>query len=138
MFKPTTLTNTLLRSSSRMASVVAAPRFTAAAGPSTLSSVLPSKRAYHEKVLDHYNKPRNVRSSYSVTAPLYESLVVDKDQADDGRMDRIFRGRQVGSMSKTDQDVGTGLVGAPGTYTTVSHNAATIHRADLAACSCSS
>lgn len=38
----------------------------------------PQRRAYHEKVLDHYNKPRNV-----------------------------------GSMKKTDQDVGTGLVGAP-------------------------
>jgi len=36
------------------------------------------RRQYHEKVLDHYNKPRNV-----------------------------------GSMSKTDTDVGTGLVGAP-------------------------
>ncbi|GAM86654.1 hypothetical protein ANO11243_046700 [Dothideomycetidae sp. 11243] len=36
------------------------------------------RRDYHEKVLDHYNRPRNV-----------------------------------GSMSKTDTDVGTGLVGAP-------------------------
>lgn len=35
-------------------------------------------RSYHEKVLDHYNNPRNV-----------------------------------GSMKKTDNDVGTGLVGAP-------------------------
>ena len=39
---------------------------------------LQSARQYHEKVLDHYNRPRNV-----------------------------------GSMSKTDSDVGTGLVGAP-------------------------
>ncbi|KAL1979381.1 hypothetical protein VTN96DRAFT_6085 [Rasamsonia emersonii] len=39
---------------------------------------VPAKRSYHEKVLDHYNNPRNV-----------------------------------GSMSKTDADVGTGLVGAP-------------------------
>jgi hypothetical protein len=62
MFKSTSLANALLRSSSRMASVVAAPRFAAAAGPSSMSMVLPSKRAYHEKVLDHYNKPRNVRS----------------------------------------------------------------------------
>lgn len=37
-----------------------------------------SQRQYHEKVLDHYSRPRNV-----------------------------------GSMSKTDTDVGTGLVGAP-------------------------
>ncbi len=36
------------------------------------------RRGYHEKVLDHYNRPRNV-----------------------------------GSMSKNDTDVGTGLVGAP-------------------------
>jgi Fe-S cluster assembly scaffold IscU len=36
------------------------------------------RRGYHEKVLDHYNNPRNV-----------------------------------GSMQKGDQDVGTGLVGAP-------------------------
>lgn len=44
-----------------------------------LASTLPStRRAYHEKVLDHYARPRNV-----------------------------------GSMSKTDTDVGTGLVGAP-------------------------
>ncbi|KAH7030674.1 iron sulfur cluster assembly protein 1, mitochondrial precursor [Microdochium trichocladiopsis] len=44
-----------------------------AAGPSVAA-----RRSYHEKVLDHYNKPRNV-----------------------------------GSMLKTDADVGTGLVGAP-------------------------
>ncbi|KAI1389259.1 FeS cluster assembly scaffold IscU [Hypoxylon trugodes] len=37
-----------------------------------------SRRSYHEKVLDHYSRPRNV-----------------------------------GSMLKTDVDVGTGLVGAP-------------------------
>jgi len=36
------------------------------------------RRSYHEKVLDHYNNPRNV-----------------------------------GSMGKNEQDVGTGLVGAP-------------------------
>jgi iron-sulfur cluster assembly enzyme ISCU, mitochondrial len=38
----------------------------------------PSRRSYHEKVLDHYNNPRNV-----------------------------------GSMGKNEQGVGTGLVGAP-------------------------
>jgi hypothetical protein len=37
------------------------------------------KRSYHEKVIDHYENPRNV-----------------------------------GNMNKLDQDVGTGLVGAPG------------------------
>ncbi|MCJ1309411.1 iron-binding protein [Agyrium rufum] len=45
--------------------------------PSSVSSPSP-RRAYHEKVLDHYSKPRNV-----------------------------------GSMNKLDNDVGTGLVGAP-------------------------
>jgi len=47
-----------------------------AAAPVTASAN--GRRCYHEKVLDHYNKPRNV-----------------------------------GSMSKADTDVGTGLVGAP-------------------------
>lgn len=42
------------------------------------STTVSNKRYYHEKVLDHYARPRNV-----------------------------------GSMSKTDTDVGTGLVGAP-------------------------
>jgi iron-sulfur cluster assembly enzyme ISCU, mitochondrial len=48
--------------------------------PSRLVSpaAVASRRHYHEKVLDHYSRPRNV-----------------------------------GSMSKTDSDVGTGLVGAP-------------------------
>lgn len=41
-------------------------------------AIVTSRRLYHEKVLDHYSRPRNV-----------------------------------GSMSKTDSDVGTGLVGAP-------------------------
>jgi Fe-S cluster assembly scaffold IscU len=58
----------------------------AAARPSIVSPIRTAapavsavgRRQYHEKVLDHYNKPRNV-----------------------------------GSMSKTDTDVGTGLVGAP-------------------------
>lgn len=40
--------------------------------------IVAGRRQYHEKVLDHYSRPRNV-----------------------------------GSMSKTDSDVGTGLVGAP-------------------------
>ena len=44
----------------------------------TPSTTIHAQRSYHEKVLDHYSKPRNV-----------------------------------GSMSKNDADVGTGLVGAP-------------------------
>ncbi|KAF2688076.1 iron sulfur cluster assembly protein-like protein 1 [Lentithecium fluviatile CBS 122367] len=47
-----------------------------AAIPATVNAT--GRRQYHEKVLDHYNRPRNV-----------------------------------GSMSKADADVGTGLVGAP-------------------------
>ncbi|CCX16204.1 iron sulfur cluster assembly protein 1 [Pyronema domesticum] len=50
-----------------------APRFVAP----RVATIVPV-RNYHEKVLDHYNNPRNV-----------------------------------GSMNKNDQDVGTGLVGAP-------------------------
>jgi Fe-S cluster assembly scaffold IscU len=44
----------------------------------TTPTAISGRRQYHEKVLDHYARPRNV-----------------------------------GSMSKTDIDVGTGLVGAP-------------------------
>lgn len=42
------------------------------------TAVFPSVRAYHQKVIDHYENPRNV-----------------------------------GKMNKADEDVGTGLVGAP-------------------------
>lgn len=42
------------------------------------SMAFPTKRLYHEKVLDHYSNPRNV-----------------------------------GTLNKLDEDVGTGLVGAP-------------------------
>ena len=52
-------------------------QFIRSVAPATTQTVA-SRRCYHEKVLDHYNNPRNV-----------------------------------GSMSKTDDDVGTGLVGAP-------------------------
>lgn len=44
----------------------------------TSPAAVSGRRSYHEKVLDHYSRPRNV-----------------------------------GSMSKSDGDVGTGLVGAP-------------------------
>lgn len=46
--------------------------------PAALVSSQPQRRAYHEKVLEHYERPRNV-----------------------------------GSMNKNDEFVGTGLVGAP-------------------------
>lgn len=55
------------------------PRLAAAASRQLLSPATNvARRSYHEKVLDHYSKPRNV-----------------------------------GSMVKSDVDVGTGLVGAP-------------------------
>lgn len=60
-----------ISASPRLATRPVAPRITSQAA-------IPGRRQYHEKVLDHYSRPRNV-----------------------------------GSMSKTDTDVGTGLVGAP-------------------------
>lgn len=66
----------------RVGSVATRSTFTPLASLQTaqpaLRSIAPQRRGYHEKVLDHYNNPRNV-----------------------------------GSMQKGDQDVGTGLVGAP-------------------------
>lgn len=62
----------------RRAVASTAPRLAArqAVRPAAVAPV--QRRAYHEKVIDHYSRPRNV-----------------------------------GSMVKTDVDVGTGLVGAP-------------------------
>lgn len=64
---------------------IASQALSATARPSIVSpaqsasaAIVAGRRQYHEKVLDHYSKPRNV-----------------------------------GSMAKTDTDVGTGLVGAP-------------------------
>ncbi|CAJ2503180.1 Uu.00g105740.m01.CDS01 [Anthostomella pinea] len=69
------LSRTLANTARRVATS-SAPRF---ATPRTLNPAANvARRSYHEKVLDHYSKPRNV-----------------------------------GSMVKTDVDVGTGLVGAP-------------------------
>ncbi|KAI9681123.1 MAG: iron-binding protein [Caeruleum heppii] len=63
-----------------LSSTSARPSSTSFLRPITAPAVGPtvSRRSYHEKVLDHYERPRNV-----------------------------------GSMTKTDADVGTGLVGAP-------------------------
>ena len=54
-------------------------------------------RGYHENVISHYEKPRNVcRYFYVYTRiPLSDNI------------------HQVGSLPKHDIDVGTGLVGAP-------------------------
>ncbi|CAL3967238.1 hypothetical protein PZA11_003604 [Diplocarpon coronariae] len=66
------------RATGRALSVSARPA-TRLTAPQVISSfAVAGRRQYHEKVLDHYSRPRNV-----------------------------------GSMSKTDTDVGTGLVGAP-------------------------
>lgn len=59
------------------------------------------KRAYHEKVIDHYENP-SVDPSSSVLCPnrrLNTSWSTDR--------------RNVGSFAKTDLGIGTGLVGAP-------------------------
>lgn len=48
-------------SSSTLARAAARPTTVASSRLSTVGVV--QKRSYHEKVLDHYNKPRNVRLS---------------------------------------------------------------------------
>lgn len=53
-------------------------------------------RGYHEKVISHYESPRNVGVSH------YFCL-----------LRRLILFFQVGSLPKNDFDVGTGLVGAP-------------------------
>lgn len=57
-------------------------------------------RAYHEKVISHYENPRNVSGPCPYLPFMLESL-----------SDNIPP--QVGSLPKNDADVGTGLVGAP-------------------------
>ena len=54
-------------------------------------------RGYHENVISHYEKPRNVCRLF---LPLHLHPLSDKIH-------------QVGSLPKHDIDVGTGLVGAP-------------------------
>jgi len=63
---------------SRLVATAIRPQVARQARTAPVAAQAVGRRSYHEKVLDHYNKPRNV-----------------------------------GSMSKTDSDVGTGLVGAP-------------------------
>jgi len=76
MFRRALLTAPRIASRPSSAITPFATRHTAA--QITSSALVAGRRSYHEKVLDHYSRPRNV-----------------------------------GSMSKTDTDVGTGLVGAP-------------------------
>ena len=52
-------------------------------------------RGYHENVISHYEKPRNVCHYFYVCTALSDNV------------------HQVGSLPKHDIDVGTGLVGAP-------------------------
>ena len=60
-------------------------------------------RAYHEKVISHYEQPRNVRSGPQPRPPCpFLSFSV-----------YLIIISQVGSLPKNDIDVGTGLVGAP-------------------------
>ena len=64
----------MMRTSTRSLATIASSSLR----PTIRPAFAPLKRAYHEKVIDHYENPRNV-----------------------------------GNMPKLDQDVGTGLVGAP-------------------------
>jgi len=66
------------RAAGRVLSASTRPATRPATSQLSASIAATGRRQYHEKVLDHYSRPRNV-----------------------------------GSMSKTDTDVGTGLVGAP-------------------------
>jgi len=66
------------RAAGRALSASTRPATRPATSQLSASIAATGRRQYHEKVLDHYSRPRNV-----------------------------------GSMSKTDTDVGTGLVGAP-------------------------
>lgn len=63
MFRSALAQSTRLAASSSSSTLArAAARPTAALASSRLSTVgVVQKRSYHEKVLDHYNKPRNVR-----------------------------------------------------------------------------
>jgi len=76
MFRRTLLTAP--RVAGRVVSTTTRPATIPLFAQITSPTVVAGRRQYHEKVLDHYSRPRNV-----------------------------------GSMSKTDTDVGTGLVGAP-------------------------
>ena len=60
-------------------------------------------RAYHEKVISHYEQPRNVRCGPQLdpSSPFLSFSVY------------LIITSQVGSLPKNDIDVGTGLVGAP-------------------------
>ncbi|RDL37953.1 Iron-sulfur cluster assembly protein [Venustampulla echinocandica] len=66
------------RAAGRVLSATARPASRPITSPITNGIAISGRRQYHEKVLDHYSRPRNI-----------------------------------GSMPKTDTDVGTGLVGAP-------------------------
>jgi hypothetical protein len=59
-------------------------------------------RGYHENVISHYEKPRNVSRPLSL-------ICLDCNLSDNISFSLI----QVGSLPKGDVDVGTGLVGAP-------------------------
>ena len=85
----------MLRSGIKKA-LFAASRPTPALRNASLRPLL--ARGYHENVISHYEKPRNVCQNYFYSCtciPLSDNI------------------HQVGSLPKHDIDVGTGLVGAP-------------------------
>jgi len=59
-------------------------------------------RAYHEKVISHYENPRNVSDPPAILLPPFRLESLSDSTVP-----------QVGSLPKNDIDVGTGLVGAP-------------------------
>ena len=65
-------------------------------------------RAYHEKVISHYEQPRNVSRYHSLGFHILFRVY-------------LIIWSQVGSLPKNDVDVGTGLVGAPAYVTPFLH-----------------
>lgn len=87
---------TMFRSTIAKSLVNASPRASRLAARPVLA------RAYHEKVISHYEQPRNVRLDQS-------RLSYGLGLSDNSPAPLL----QVGSLPKNDPTVGTGLVGAP-------------------------
>lgn len=87
---------TMFRSTIAKSLVNASPRASRLAARPVLA------RAYHEKVISHYEQPRNVR----LDQPRLSYVFGLSDNSPAPLL-------QVGSLNKNDPMVGTGLVGAP-------------------------
>ena len=89
-------TTTMFRSTLSKTVLNASPRASRAATRPVLA------RGYHEKVISHYEQPRNVR----LDQPRLSYVFGLSDNSPAPLL-------QVGSLNKNDPMVGTGLVGAP-------------------------